>query len=383
MASPADAASTRQQIVSVATDQLGGTECNPGYHNSCGIAWCAEFARWVWGKAGVSDVRGLDSWAQSFKTYGKERGLYHARSSGYRPQPGDAIVFDWDHDSDDDHPIDHVAIVTSANSTHVATIGGNQGDKVSRASYSLTNGDIDGYVAPAGVGNEPPVDEPMLGNSVTGDSYADVLAVDAGGTMRLYSNNFVRDDGQPFRGSQPREVGHGWSGSTRIIPADVTGDGFTDLLAVDAGGTMRLYSNNFVRDDGQPFRGSQPREVGHGWSGSTRIIPADVTGDGFTDLLAVDAGGTMRLYSNNFVRDDGQPFRGSQPREVGHGWSGSTRIIPADVTGDGFTDLLAVDGGGTMRLYSNNFVRDDGQPFRGSQPREVGHGWSGSTRILA
>jgi hypothetical protein len=90
---------------------------------------------------------------------------------------------------------------------------------------------------------------------------------------------------------------------------------------------MRLYSNNFVRDDGQPFTGSRPRVVGHGWSGSTRVIPADVTGDGFTDLLAVDAGGTMRLYSNNFVRDDGQPFTGSRPREVGHGWSGSTRIL--------------------------------------------------------
>ncbi|MGP3966069.1 hypothetical protein ACTWPT_60060, partial [Nonomuraea sp. 3N208] len=59
----------------------------------------------------------------------------------------------------------------------------------------------------------------------------------------------------------------------------------------------------------------------------TRIIPADVTGDGFTDLLAVDAAGKMLLYSNNFVRDDGQPFTGSVPREVGHGWAGSTRIL--------------------------------------------------------
>ncbi|MDP4512162.1 FG-GAP repeat domain-containing protein, partial [Nonomuraea turcica] len=114
---------------------------------------------------------------------------------------------------------------------------------------------------------------------------------------------------------------------TRIIPADVTGDGFTDLLAVDAAGKMLLYSNNFVRDDGQPYTGGAPREVGHGWSSSTRIIPADVTGDGFTDLLAVDAGGKMLLYSNNFVRDDGQPYTGGTPREVGHGWAGSTRIL--------------------------------------------------------
>ncbi|MFB9421084.1 FG-GAP repeat domain-containing protein [Nonomuraea rubra] len=223
----------------------------------------------------------------------------------------------------------------------------------------------------------------LPGNSVTGDSYADLLAVDSAGKMMLYSNNFARDNGQPYTGSTPREVGHGWAASTRVIPADVTGDGFTDLLAVDSAGKMMLYSNNFARDNGQPYTGGTPREVGHGWAASTRIIAADVTGDGFTDLLAVDSAGKMMLYSNNFVRDNGQPFTGGTPREVGHGWAASTRVIPADVTGDGFTDLLAVDSAGKMMLYSNNFVRDNGQPYTGGTPREVGHGWAASTRILA
>ncbi|MGP3954408.1 FG-GAP-like repeat-containing protein [Nonomuraea sp. 3N208] len=399
---------SRPAIVSVAQDQLGnstrnhespmGSGCNyyTGYFRSWKPAdgcpssdgvrwrnsdWCADFAKYVWQRAGVpyADVPEgsggvLTGWASSFKDYGVKHGTWHAFGNGYSPQPGDAIVFDWDQSGD----IDHVGIVTSANASTVYTIEGNSGDRTRSNSYSRSNTDIVGYSAPVG----GTVDEPRVGNSVTGDSYTDLLAVDAAGKMLLYSNNFVRDDGQPFTGGAPREVGHGWSSSTRIIPADVTGDGFTDLLAVDAAGKMLLYSNNFVRDDGQPFTGGAPREVGHGWSSSTRIIPADVTGDGFTDLLAVDAAGKMLLYSNNFVRDDGQPFTGGAPREVGHGWSSSTRIIPADVTGDGFTDLLAVDAAGKMLLYSNNFVRDDGQPYTGSVPREVGHGWAGSTRIL-
>jgi hypothetical protein len=151
------AASTGQNIVTAATGQLGGTGCNPGYFNSCGINWCAEFARWAWSHGGVSDLAGLDSWAQSFKTYGSDRGTYHSRSSGYTPRPGDAVVFDWDHVMTDEHPIDHVAIVTSVSGGTLNTIGGNQGgttvydSTVSRASYSLSNGDIDGYVEPAGV----------------------------------------------------------------------------------------------------------------------------------------------------------------------------------------------------------------------------------------
>lgn len=178
MAPPASAATTRQRIVEVAADELGGRACDPGYYNSCGMAWCAEFARWVWATAGVSDVQGLDGWAQSFKTYGTKRGLYHSRSSGYTPQPGDAIVFDWDHDSGDGHPIDHVAIVTSSSSTTVNTIGGNQGSSsiVSRASYQRTNREIEGYISPSGVGGGTPVEEPRVGHSVTGDSFTDLVA---------------------------------------------------------------------------------------------------------------------------------------------------------------------------------------------------------------
>ncbi|MEV0159771.1 FG-GAP repeat domain-containing protein [Nonomuraea fuscirosea] len=222
----------------------------------------------------------------------------------------------------------------------------------------------------------------LPGNSVTGDPYADLLTVDSAGKLMLYSNNFVRDDGQPYTGSEPREVGHGWGGFARTMPADVTGDGFTDVLVVNSAGKLMLYSNNFVRDNGQPYAGSEPREVGHGWGGFSNVIPADVTGDGFTDLLTVDSAGKLMLYSNNFVRDNGQPFTGSEPREVGHGWGGFARIIPADVTGDGFTDLLTVDSAGKLMLYSNNIVRDNGQPFTGSAPREVGHGWGGFSKVV-
>ena len=95
--------------------------------------------------------------------------------------------------------------MTSATSTTVYTIEGNSGNVTQTNSYSRDNVEIEGYTGPVGAAS----DEPMIGNSVTGDSYADVLAVDAGGKMMLYSNNFVRDDGQPFTGSTPREVAHG------------------------------------------------------------------------------------------------------------------------------------------------------------------------------
>ncbi|MFC5241103.1 FG-GAP repeat domain-containing protein [Streptomyces atrovirens] len=157
----------------------------------------------------------------------------------------------------------------------------------------------------------------------------------------------------------------------------VTGDSFSDLVTTKSDGTMWLYSNNFVRDDGTPY--SSNRQIGHGWNTYDRIIPADATGDGFTDLVALKPDGTMWLYSNNFVRDDGIPY--SSGRQIGHGWNTYDRIIAADATGDGFTDLVALKPDGTMWLYSNNFVRDDGIPY--SSNRQIGHGWNTFNRIVA
>ncbi|GLY97932.1 VCBS repeat-containing protein [Actinoplanes sp. NBRC 103695] len=209
---------------------------------------------------------------------------------------------------------------------------------------------------------------------VTGDGFADLVATKADGTQWLYSNNIVRDDGRPY--SAVRQIGSGWDGFDRVIAADVTGDGFSDIVATKADGTMWLYSNNIVRDDGRPY--SAVRQIGSGWGGFDKIVGADVTGDGFADLVATKADGTMWLYSNNIVRDDGRPY--SAFRQIGSGWGGFDRIIAADATGDGFTDLVATKADGTMWLYSNNIVRDDGRPY--SAVRQIGHGWENFDRLV-
>ena len=382
IAAPASAAPTRQNIVDKATSQLGGRGCDPSYYNSCDIEWCAEFARWVWGTSGVPDVKGLDAWAQSFKTYGQNRGLYHSRSSGYVPQPGDAIVFDWDRSSSDGHPIDHVAIVTSTDSSRVYTIGGNQENsnnrlsKVSRASYQRSSVSIDGYVSPVGVGAGSSTDQPRRGDSVTGDSFADLVVTGSDGTMTMYANNIVRDDGVPYTAGT--KIGSSW-GSTydQVVKADVTGDGYTDLVVRKTDGTLWLYPNNIERDNGSPYGAAT--QIGHGWNGFNKLIGADVTGDGFTDLVARKPDGTLWLYANNFARNNASPF--STAKQIGFsGWNFED-LIGADVTGDGFTDMVARKSDGTLWLYSNNIGRDNGMPYSAA-PTQIGHGWNAFTAIV-
>lgn len=158
--------------------------------------------------------------------------------------------------------------------------------------------------------------------------------------------------------------------------ADVTGDGYTDLVAIAADGKMLLYSNNIERDNGDAY--TDVREIGHGWGNFATVLGADVTGDGYRDVVAMKPDGTLWLYANNFVRDNGDAYTGS--RQIGSGWNMFTKIIPADVTGDGFTDLIGMKADGSMWLFANNFVRDNGDAYTGS--RQIGTGWNSFNHVF-
>jgi hypothetical protein len=387
-AAPASAATTRDEIVAVATAQLGGHGCNPGYYGSCGIEWCAEFARWVWAHAGVSDVAGLDSYAQSFKTYGQNRGTYHTRASGYTPQPGDAIVFDWDHSSTDAHPIDHVAIVTSVSASTVYTIGGNQGNSdnllssVSRSSYARSNGDIDGYVEPVGVQSGSSASRPPLPD-FSGDGVADLVGVSADGHMQYYPNNSGSNANHVPFATSGLAVGDGWNAYTALYTGDFSGDSVDDLIAVTADGHMQYYPNNSGSNANHvPFAGSGVAD-GAGWNAYTKLYAADFSGDGAADLIAVTADGHLQYYPNNSGSNANHvPFAGIGLAD-GDGWNAYTNFYAADFSGDGVADLIAVTADGHMQYYPNNSGSNANHvPFAGSG-LAVGDGWNAYTKLYA
>lgn len=107
-----------QKIVEIADSQIGyrtdpaNTYCNKysAYFYSgtsdCGNSntdeeWCADFAAWVWLKAGADVdyqfINGdINSSAASFYEWGELHGTWHPAGSGYTPQPGDVAVYGLD-----------------------------------------------------------------------------------------------------------------------------------------------------------------------------------------------------------------------------------------------------------------------------------------------
>ncbi|MDI1461297.1 CHAP domain-containing protein [Catellatospora sp. KI3] len=368
----ASAATLRESIVSIAQRELNDNSRNYEYRGSdnctyysgqvtnwpaCGptgwrggttanddvYAWCANFSKYVWREAGVTDYSSLTTWAQSFEDYGADNGTWHAAGS-YTPQPGDAIVFDWDSSPNDAHPIDHVGIVVSSSGGNVSTIEGNSGNKVSAHTYSLSNSDIVGYSSPIGTGTAPSTAVHMtelVQGEFTNDTYADLIALDSiTGRLWLYPGTST---GGSF--GARINIGFNWNAMQSLVTGEFTRDGIDDLMAVEkATGKLWLYPG-LATGGGLGAR----IELGTGWNAVTELTSGDFNrGDDYDDLLLLEtATGKLWLYP-------GLPAGGGFGARVniGTNWGTMQSYVAGEFNRDSYEDLLVVEKAtGTLWLY--------------------------------
>ncbi len=118
----------------------GATGCSAGRRSE---AWCADFAAYVWQQAGANTT-GITAASNSFQTVATAHGTWKSRTSGYLPQPGDAVVFG---DT-------HVGVVVAVSSaTSIEMISGNYSDAVSAtwfnpATFTVSGTPVSGYAQP-------------------------------------------------------------------------------------------------------------------------------------------------------------------------------------------------------------------------------------------
>lgn len=175
------ASPTQLTIAALALAQLGRGRNGPntidggdfGDSSALPNAWCAEFAAWVWGSAGISTA-GLDGWAGSFLSYGEQHHSY--RPSG--PRVGDAVVFALDPEVASAaargaltgiRHISHVGLVVDVSGSTVTVVNGDWGNGhggvplVRVSKFPLAQSDagdfatgtgqyVAGYVAPVAAG---------------------------------------------------------------------------------------------------------------------------------------------------------------------------------------------------------------------------------------
>ncbi|MEU1075162.1 MULTISPECIES: VCBS repeat-containing protein [unclassified Streptomyces] len=176
---------------------------------------------------------------------------------------------------------------------------------------------------------------------LNGDGHPELLTLSSTGTLSLYTN--------PSAGYAGYRTwsGGGWNAYNKLLtPGDVTGDGKMDVLARTPGGDLYLYPGNGSAD-ADPFAGRI--KVGGGWGAYDQLLGAnDVNGDGIADVLARTPGGDLYVYAG--TGDSAAPLRGRV--KVGGGWDTYNQLLSMDdANGDGYADVFARTAGGTVYLY--------------------------------
>lgn len=193
-----------------------------------------------------------------------------------------------------------------------------------------------------------------------GDSFSDVLARDSAGALRLYRGDGVGG----WLGSTV--LGSGWGRLTAVLtPGDFNSDSISDVIARDSSGGLWLFQIN----GGHGW--FSPTKIGAGWNVFDQIIsPGDFDGDGYSDVIARTRLGKLYLYPGN---GDG----GFQPsRLIGSGWERFNLIFSVgDFNGDDATDVMARTPRGALVLFSGN----GSGGWLGSSI--VGSGWQSFTAI--
>uniref|UniRef100_A0AAU2V4P9 VCBS repeat-containing protein n=1 Tax=Streptomyces sp. NBC_00003 TaxID=2903608 RepID=A0AAU2V4P9_9ACTN len=216
--------------------------------------------------------------------------------------------------------------------------------------YATNNGQFSSPSAPG----TPDKDAIGRVNSLDGSGIATWLTLTGG---HLLTNGFNAVHG---------DLGAGWDAYTSITgPGDLNGDGHGDLLARDKTGDLWLYPG-----DGSAKKFGDRIRVGDDWKAYNKILGSgDVNGDGRADVLARADDGHLYLFPG--TGNGNAPFGARQ--DLGGGWNGYTMMATvADASGDGTTDLIAVDASGQGYRY-------DGQGAYGGKfkPRaSLGGGWN-------
>jgi VCBS repeat protein len=196
----------------------------------------------------------------------------------------------------------------------------------------------------------------------TGDGKTDLLILDAGGTLARYKSDgtsLITDGSQTIAGYAPA--------LRQLLPMDLNGDGKMDFIVLSTGGVMQKYVSNggsFTEGTSQVFLPYSP--------GDREVIPMDVDGNAKTDLVVHYDSGQLEIY-----RSDGTGFPYQASQTVSAYQPSTRRMYSTDFSGDGKTDFVILHDGGTLERYQS-----DGSLFTGLSGAMVMNGYIPGAREL-
>ncbi len=180
---------------------------------------------------------------------------------------------------------------------------------------------------------------------LNGDGLGDMMKVYLNEqlTVNTFLSNGTDFDATPLVYNGPSTINYGTSSSAFLSPADVNGDGRTDLvhaLIFSYADSSKVQLTNFI-STGKSFEARQTQNIRFSNQTGASLSPMDVNGDGLSDLVYVSKDNyaapfkVTPLFSNqgtNYQQGQTQTF----PLYKGSGG----QLLSSDVNGDGMSDLI-------------------------------------------
>jgi hypothetical protein len=208
---------------------------------------------------------------------------------------------------------------------------------------------------------------------INGDTLGDVVSIGYDGTMRVYPHSGTFNGTGTLTAASI--VGYGWNVNDLVAFGDITGDGYDDIVARGAGTDYAyLYQHSGVLNGTSTFLAPVP--LVYGVQHTVELNLADVTLDGYLDVLYLEPADTLGVFSfrDGPKNENGNPT-GAQ-WDIGYGWSSINAITVTDVNRDGRPDVLGRNGWGDLLAYPHAPLWDQYNPLGTLQGSvHLGSGW--------
>ncbi|MEM6381296.1 MAG: FG-GAP-like repeat-containing protein [Pseudomonadota bacterium] len=215
-----------------------------------------------------------------------------------------------------------------------------------------------------GIGGSWWADREKFIGDVNGDGFDDIIALTGGNIDNGQSINHVNvwfgsQQGTFTLGQQTMDGPNGsansaianiWWVTREKFVGDFNGDGHTDILGLIGDSTNNAYVW-FGQSDGSFVAGpsTQTELAGVDWVGRQKFT-ADINGDGRTDIVALYGDGSGKVYSW-LSTSNGQLVRGDVVADdLASAWWESRQHHIGDVNGDGLDEVIALAGDGSEEV---------------------------------
>ncbi|AUI60267.1 hypothetical protein BKN51_20095 [Amycolatopsis sp. BJA-103] len=210
------------------------------------------------------------------------------------------------------------------------------------------------------------------GASLSGDARAEIVALQGDGTATAWFN--ARGFAEPPWGGDSKKIAAGLGAPNTVRMADLDGDGRKEFISVQPNGDIVAWYNALGFAE-MPW-GGDSKKIGVGFTDPSRVFFADLSGDGKAEIIVLQPDGVLTAWYNA-LGFEAMPWGAS--KTIGTGFSDPARIRFADLSGDGKAEIMSIQPDGTITAWYNALGFET-MPWGAA--KTVGTGFTEPSRVL-